>query len=205
MTVDEETIVVMRRWVPGKRVTFILAEPVPEQTVEQRGENVLRNGSFDDGAAGWTLNPATAGTVAVVADGGHESAARVAITAVSGNVQWYQAKIALTPTTEYELAFQAHGNAARAQKVILIQHATPNANIGVNETVQLTTEWQTYVRRFTTPGDVDLANCRLRFALAGVGEWYFDDVAIVPITRVVTGGGRREYSRLTAIPAGSAA
>lgn len=201
MTVEgEETFVVVRKWDPGRRVTVVLAELEPGTTTESYGENVVRNGLFENGVSEWKLNPTNSGTVVVRDDGSHSTAAKVTITAGGSTVQFYQDKLPLMALTEYELAFYGRSNAPRLQKVILIQHATPNANVGVNQTIQMTDAWQLYTIRFTTAGDIDLSNCRLRFPLAGLGEWYFDDVRIAPITKIVTNATRRERSRVTIIP-----
>ncbi|WP_049757913.1 carbohydrate binding domain-containing protein [Colwellia psychrerythraea] len=147
------------------------------------GEEILSNGSFDNGTEGWI------GAVAVNTEG--DNTFYQADIAVAGN-PWdvnLSQIMTLIPGETYVLSFKAKASIARSMIAGLGLNSDPWTN--VTETVALTTEWQTYNYVFTIAGFGD-DNSRVLFDLgAEAGSVYIDDVSvsIQANTDGNTGGG----------------
>jgi beta-glucanase (GH16 family) len=147
------------------------------------GEEILNNGSFENGLDNWT---------------------DVGFTGTEGDNTFYQADVelagnawdvnlsqvmTLTPGETYVLSFKAKASIGRSIIAGLGLNSDPWTN--VTETVELSTQWETYTYVLTTTGFGD-DNSRVLFDLgADVGLVSIDDVSvsIQGDTSGNTGGG----------------
>lgn len=135
------------------------------------GEEILTNGSFENGTNNWI------GAVAVNTEG--DNTFYQADVAVAGN-PWdvnLSQIMSLIPGEIYVLSFKAKASVARSIIAGLGLNSDPWTN--VTETVALTTEWQTFTYVFTVDGFGD-DNSRVLFDLgAEAGSVYIDDVSVM--------------------------
>ncbi|MFN0156602.1 MAG: carbohydrate binding domain-containing protein [Bacteroidota bacterium] len=151
--------------------------------VPGNAQNVLTNSGFESGTGSWTFFTNGSGSYASVAPGftGTRSA-RLTISAVGSNVQFYQSGRTLEPNTGYTLTFTAYSSSAHDLSLFVHGQSSPFTNYGLNnQLVNLTASWQTYTIQFTTSGFASVVNdARLRFWLASyatAGDVYFlDDI-----------------------------
>ncbi|MDX2370154.1 MAG: carbohydrate binding domain-containing protein [Colwellia sp.] len=143
------------------------------------GEEILSNGSFDDGTTDWI------GAVTVNSDG--DNSFYQADVATAGN-PWdvnLSQVMTITPDETYVLTFRAKASVVRNIIAGLGLNHDPWTN--VTETVTLTTQWQSYTYEFTTAGFGD-DNSRVLFDLgAEAGSVFIDDISVS--IQGDTGGG----------------
>ena len=134
------------------------------------GEELLTNGSFEDGTDSWI------GTVEVVSDNGNNVFyANVQAPGNPWDVNLSQV-ITLVPDETYVVSFKAKSPTARSIIVGLGLNHDPWTN--VIENTALTDQWQTYTYTITAAGFGD-DNSRVLFDLgAEVGEVFIDDVSV---------------------------
>jgi len=161
-----------------------------EQECADMPNNVLKNGSFEDGENNWKFFSDGNGTFGVrpltASDTGADclAAAALQIERSGSNVQLYQRNLSLAANTTYRLSFVAHATAGRDVGVYLHSHTAPYTNYGLAlNQVNLTEGWQRYTVEFKTKnfaGTVD--NGRLRFWLAPFAQdgdsYMIDDVRL---------------------------
>lgn len=136
----------------------------------QPGEEILTNGSFDEGTTGWI------GAVNVISeDGNNVYQADVTTAGDPWSVNLSQV-ITIVPGETYELSFMAKASIDRTILAGLGLNHDPWT--AITETVALGTVWQLYTYVFTpTFGD---DNSRVLFDMgAEVGIVYIDDVSVV--------------------------
>ena len=140
-------------------------------TGPEPGEELLSNGSFDNGGDGWI------GEVAVNTEGDNSFfEADIAVAGNSWDVNFGQV-MTLTPGETYVLSFKAKASVERSIIAGLGINYDPWTN--VTETAALTTQWQTFTYVLTTHGFGD-DNSRVFFELgAETGSVYIDDVSIM--------------------------
>ena len=149
------------------------------------GNNVLNNGDFENGSAGWTFYTNGAGSFSAAGPAyGGSLAGKIAVVQTGNNVQLYQSGIALQPSTVYRLSFVAYSNTGHDLSVGLMQHVSPYTNYGLwTRKVDLSQGWKAdtvYLRTtgFTSP----VTDARLQFwfpAFAAAGDLYWiDDVVL---------------------------
>lgn len=146
-------------------------------TVEDAAINLVQNGDFAQGKAGWSLSPLTSSAWSVT-----DGAARVAVNVFAALVQLYQTGIALTPGTLYRLTWKAKAITATALEVVIHQHGAPYTNYGLSVTVPVTEGWQSYTSEFVAVRmDAPVTDARLRFTLRNANqgaELLIDDVRL---------------------------
>lgn len=149
-------------------------------------QNLLTNGSFENGTTGWYFYTNGVGSYTAVTPGysGTGRALQMAITTEGTNVQLYQYGVSLQSNTSYQLSFNAYSSSGHDLDVSVGQHGSPYANYGLsNRLCNLTTSWQTYSVSFTTSGFSGSVNdARLMFWLASYDatgdRYYIDDVVL---------------------------
>jgi len=152
--------------------------------------NLVRNGSFEDGQNPWRFFTNSAGSFMVQSLTARDmsadcrTAAQVQVTQSGSNVQLYQRNLALEANTTYRLSFAAYATTERDLGVYLHDHDAPYTNYGLAlNQVNLTAGWQRYTVEFTTKNFAGIVNnARLRFWLApfaqGGDSYLIDDVRL---------------------------
>ncbi len=148
--------------------------------------NIVNNPGFESTTTPWTFFTNGTGSFTLSSPGASgATAARLAVTTLGNNIQFYQTGLTLKPNALYRLTFKAYSSNGRDLSVFLQRHDPPYTNYGLNNVVfNLTSGWQTFTIEFTainfpppTP-----SNARLRFKLNGfatAGTIYFiDDVSL---------------------------
>ena len=135
------------------------------------GTELLTNGDFQNGSTGWT-NADTAITSYFAVD--------VASAGDVWSVNLSQV-MTLTADTPYEVSFKAKGSVDRTMVAGLGLNASPWS--AATETVDLTTEWQTFTYTITTTTTDGVGfgddNSRVLFDMGGaVGQVWIDDVSV---------------------------
>ena len=149
------------------------------------GDEIVANGSFENGSEGWI------GDVSVVedttsADGNHVFQADIAMAGNPWDVNLSQV-MSLTPGATYTVTFKAKASKVRDMLVGLGLNHDPWTN--VTETVELSTDWQSYTYTLTTNGFGD-DNSRVFFDLgADTGVVQIDDVSVVQVAPAGGGDG----------------
>ncbi len=149
--------------------------------------SVVANSSFEGGTDNWTFYTNGAGNFSTYPHHNTygENCAKVSIITAGTNVQLHQSGLYLESYTTYTLAFQARSGTGHNMAVFLQKHTSPYNNFGLNNwVVDLTTEWQSFARTFTTTGFASATNdARLRFWFAPYDasgdEFFIDDVWFV--------------------------
>lgn len=134
------------------------------------GEEILINGSFDEGTDAWL------GAAAINSE---EDNTFLQVDVETAGNTWdvnVSQAIALNPGESYVLSFKAKASVALDIVAGLGLNAEPWTNL--SETVSLTTDWQTYSYVITTNGFGD-DNSRVFFDLGGqAGSIFIDDVSV---------------------------
>ena len=163
------------------------------------GTNVLTNGSFESGTAGWVFYTNGSGSLATVAPGTDGAlAARVMIATAGNNVQLYQYGISLEPNTQYVLRFDARSSVAKTIEISVQKHGSPYTNYGLLASAfDIQTSWDNYGVTFTTKGfSGAISDARFMIWLADVdaagNQFFFDNVVLMK-----AGGGGTPGSVLT--------
>jgi uncharacterized protein (TIGR03437 family) len=179
---------------------FSLGYPVgPATSVSPAASsvNILSNGAFENGLAGWTLLVSTDAVASastdntIAADG--DSSAHVTISSAS-TINWHvsfeQDNVALTAGTSYQLQFWARSDAPR---VITLdsQGGPPSyASYGLNTQVSITTSWGLYSATFTAP--TTATDGRIEFGVGDIaGNVWIDDVQLAAMPPAIY---RRDFS-----------
>lgn len=142
--------------------------------------NALVNGNFENGTQGWVAKIATYSAGAPAHTG--NAAAQLKTTKKTGRAQFYQSNIALQPGAAYELTFWAKSPSGKDLDVSLYKQSSASTSYGVmNQTVDLTSNWQQLTVNFTTSGfNQAVSDGRLRFRMPkGQNiEFSIDDVSL---------------------------
>jgi hypothetical protein len=149
------------------------------------GPNTLTNPGFESLYDGWTLNVgegAKAAPVIIqgtgVAPGEGQNSLRIAIQQANGNesrIYLDQLIIPVHRNAIYHFSFKARSDSSgRPIRVAMFRGVDPFDNFGLNQTVNLTTSWQTYDFTFRSPA-ADSINTILRLYLGKqLGDVYLD-------------------------------
>jgi uncharacterized protein (TIGR03437 family) len=166
---------------------FNLGLPLsPATQVGSDGPNLLTNGGFENGFAGWQLHVSDSGAAAaslaldsvVTADGNASAAVHVA---TPGNLPWHvdleQGNVPLTAGAAYRVRFWARADSPRSITVFS-QSAGPNyVSYGLDEHVSLTTTWQLFTLSFIAPATVN--DARIEFWIGDLaGSVWIDEVQV---------------------------
>ncbi|MGA3042113.1 MAG: carbohydrate binding domain-containing protein [Bryobacteraceae bacterium] len=191
---------------------FPLGVPIAPNTPlsTASGPNLISNGSFEQGMAGWSLfvdadgqAAATAAIDSTVAAVGNSSAL-VSVTSAdtaNWNVNLSQGNLSFTAGTTYQLQFWARANGPMAITVNT-QGGGPNyPNYGLYTQVNLTATWQLYTLSFQAPTTANDGNILFNLGLAVANIW-IDGVQVAAIT---PGVYRRDYTQGTVLLNGSTA
>lgn len=159
----------------------LLVFTVPSYLKAAEG-NVVANGDFEGGTAGWTCKICTL-SVGTPAQTG--SAAQMKTTKTTGRALLFQNNITLEPNTTYELKFWAQSKNGANLQVTLLQQSSPFTNYGITpRSFDVKTTGQEFTYTFTTTGFTQtVSNARLRFrADKGKGLIYsIDNVSLIAI------------------------
>lgn len=124
------------------------------QAVDQPlGTNLVRNGLFTSTTSPWILeqHSGAAAQITRVADPDLTSAARLTVSragTASWHVQFNQPGLRLIGGQVYTLTFSARASRPRPLDVSVMMAHDPWQPLGLSETVNLTTQWQTFTRTF---------------------------------------------------------
>ncbi len=142
--------------------------------------NLVRNGSFDRDAAGWSAwyEPAAAdGELRWQSVDGNGVAHIIVRRRLKPTaVQIYQGPFALRSSATYLISFRARAEAKTSLRVVVISHSPPWRNFGFSSKVQVDSAWRNYAFLFQPTADTK--NARIDFMPAGT--IWLDDVSIRP-------------------------
>ncbi len=170
-------------WLPATLalgLLLFLALVVPSTLFAETAANLIANPDFELGVKNWTCKDCRLTAGAPVYTGAKSGQMRTTANAARG--QLFQSNRALQPHVEYQLTFWARSAGGQDVQVDLYKQTSAAANYGLNQTFDLTTEWQQFSTTFTTTGfDAPVSNARLRFRAAqGKGLQYsLDGVSLV--------------------------
>lgn len=171
--------------------------------------NVLMNGGFEAGKAGWNFYTNSSGQFTVEENAYQcDNAARVHVDESGHNVQLYQRGLQLEPNTSYRLKFAAYSSSGNDFGVYIHNHTAPYQNYGLSlYQVNLSDEWQEYTVEFTTGGFSDpVRDGRLRFWLAPFAHpgdiYHIDDVSLVKMDDVSAAGTQGDATAVTYVDGG---
>ena len=143
--------------------------------------NVVANPGFESGVSPWTCKSCALTAGAPAYSGA--AAGQMNTTSRTARGQLFQSNLALQPQTQYQLTFWARSGGQDLQ-VDLLRPVSPITNFGLNQTFNVTTDWQQFSATFTTTGFTDpVSNARLRFRAPRGRNLQFsiDDVSLVAI------------------------
>lgn len=149
--------------------------------------NVVLNPGFEEGTAPWGFFTNGTGNFALSSPGasGSGRAARLTVTTIGNNMQFFQGGITVQPRKLYRLKFKAYSSNGRDLSVFLHRHDSPFTVYGLSGVVfDLTTSWRDFSVEFTTTNfpPPTPSNARLRFWLSGYATsgtvYYIDDVVL---------------------------
>ncbi len=169
-------------WLPATVVLgllLFLALVIPG-ALRAEATNLIANPGFESGVKSWTCKDCRLTAGAPVYAGAKSGQMRT--TGRSTRGQLYQSSRALQPGTEYQLTFWARSAGGQDVQVDLYKQANATVNYGLDQTFDLTAEWQQFTTTFTTVGfDTPVSNARLRFRAAQAKglQYSLDDVALV--------------------------
>jgi hypothetical protein len=136
-------------WLRGKYAdTAALQAAWGEGAQAGAGPELLRNGDFAEGTAGWTLQlgGAAAADFTITDDGPEgKRAARISVTATSTapwHVQLRQAGLPVEQGRAYRLAFWAKAAPDRQLAVSCARGSAPGGALGLSDAAKLTGQWQ---------------------------------------------------------------
>ncbi len=159
------------------------------------GPNVVKNPGFESFTDNWDLvvgEGAQASAVIVqgpgVAPGGGTSSMRVAIRKVDGNegrIYMQQIGVPLKKNSIYRLQFRAKTDSAagRPLRLALIRGSAPNDNLGLNQTVTLSTTWTTFDFTFRALGTDTLATIMRLYMGRQMGDVFLDEFSVTETGR----------------------
>lgn len=173
-----------RKWWPlailALGLFLFLALFAPSGLRADTSPNLIANPGFELGVKNWTCKDCRLTAGAPVVAGAKSGQMRT--TAKTNRGQLFQSNRTLQPGTEYQLTFWARSAGGEDVQVDLYKPTNPTVNYGLDQTFDLTAEWQQFSASFTTTGfSAPVSNARLRFRAAqGRGLQYsLDDVALV--------------------------
>ena len=173
-----------RKWWPlailALGLFLFLALFAPSGLRADTSPNLIANPGFELGVKNWTCKDCRLTAGAPVVAGAKSGQMRT--TAKTNRGQLFQSNRTLQPGTEYQLTFWARSAGGEDVQVDLYKPTNPTVNYGLDQTFDLTAEWQQFSATFTTTGfSAPVSNARLRFRAAqGRGLQYsLDDVALV--------------------------
>ena len=122
--------------------SLLLADP--------RAATAVANPGFESGVKNWKCtncritsgSPAQAGA----------AAGQLRTTSRTARAQLFQSGVDLWPATEYQLTFWAKSLGGQDLQVDLYRQTSPFTNYGLDQTFDLTPEWQSFTVTFTTTG-----------------------------------------------------
>jgi hypothetical protein len=165
-------------------VTVPTATPNPGGGCDSAVGNLIVNGSFDSDKASWRFYSNGSASFTIVTDGACGKAARVKVNSTGSNFQLYQDQLTLTTGTQYRVSSDARSVNGKSVKVSVHMDNSPYTNYGFNnQDVSLTGDWQPHAVTFTAT-NVNNPNGRLRIKFSSVDDFYFDNVALVPVNVV---------------------
>jgi len=142
------------------------------------GPQLLRNGDFRQGTAGWELSrqKTAAGELAATRDApGEKPCAQVTVTRPS-EVSWHimltQRNLRLEKGKQYRVAFRARASAPRRLPAEVC-HSTPYRGYG-SARFEVKTAWQDFQFTFTAPEDDDQVRLSFQFGDAVGTAWIAD-------------------------------
>ncbi|CAG0949507.1 hypothetical protein METP3_00119 [Methanosarcinales archaeon] len=145
-------------------------------------KNLIENPIFESGTTSWSFYTTGRGSfTAESPDNEVTKSGKIVLANSASNIQLFQEDVALEPNTLYRLSFDAYSNTGHDMDVRLIKDVSPYTNYGLDFTVDLGTDWQTFTTEFTTDGFTGtVKDGRLQFWLApfaSAGDtYYIDDV-----------------------------
>lgn len=158
--------------------------------ISTTGPNIVKNGGFESFTDNWSLvvgEGAQANAVIVqggdVPPGEGSSTLRIAVRAVNGNegrIYVQQAGLPIRKEGIYKISFKAKTDlaAGRQMRVVMQRGTAPNENFGLNETIDLTTQWKTYEFIIRSSG-TDSISTILRFFMGRtMGDILMDGVSV---------------------------
>jgi len=170
-------------WLPATLAMglfLFLALLVPSGLRADTAPNLIANPGFEAGVKNWACKDCRLTVGAPLYAGAKSGQMRT--TAKTARGQLFQSNRALQPGTEYQLTFWARSAGGQDVQVDLYKQTSAAANYGLNQTFDLTTEWQQFSATFTTAGfGAPVNDGRLRFRAAqGRGLQYsIDEVSLV--------------------------
>lgn len=167
----------------GAFILFVLVLPAGLRAAAQPADgNVVLNPGFEGGVGSWTCKTCVLTAGAPAQSGA--AAGQLRTTHRTTLAQLLQSNLPLQPNTQYQFTFWARSSGGQDLRVDLLRPAAPATNLGLNQSFDLTTEWQQFTATFTSAGiNQPISNARLRFRAAkGKGIQYsIDDVSLVAI------------------------
>lgn len=142
---------------------------LPEST------NYIKNGDFSNNNSSWqTFSDAK------MSFNTESGVGEVSIQDQGSNVQLYQQNIVLKPSTSYTIELKAKANRNIPIQLRVHKHQSPYNNY-LQTDIELTSDWQTFSKTFTTANEMD-GNTRLQLQFrandkAG-DQYFFDDVVL---------------------------
>ena len=128
------------------------------------GEQIIANGDFEGGSAGWSGYQLVA---TIGAPGQSGAAAHLQNAGDDIRGQFYQDGLALAPNTAYLLTFWALSPLGHNVQVATVQTNDPAINYGLLRSVDVTSAWRQFTLDFVTSDFTPSADgARLRFMLA---------------------------------------
>ncbi len=158
-----------------KKITFLITLLISFFGFSQ---NLITNGNFESGSAGWSGNALNV----VTENGNSYSSANVIVAGNPYDVNLSYVTPMLTAGTNYRLTFTAWSDRARTLVVGLGLNEGPWTN--VTQTINLTATAQTFVLDFTT--NFASANSRIIFDMgAAVGFVGIDNVSLIKLLPLI--------------------
>lgn len=149
------------------------------------GATLLRNGTFRSGSTPWRLEQrfGALATATQVLESDGSSALQIRVTRLGSapwHVQFNQLNLPLVSNQVYTVSWSARANAPRRLETAVMMGHDPWGPLGLQDSVELTTEWQTFTRSFlATASD---ANARLNFGALGaeLGDVWLANLRLQP-------------------------
>jgi hypothetical protein len=173
---------------PGRRmeakqvadsIRALLPPAAPVAAAAANGPELVANGGFE-GDGGWAIYPPkddAGGFEFVTADAKvGQRCAKIAVK--TAGLQFYQFAPALAAGKTYELSFWAKADQPAKLQVHVRTQKPPYQFYG-DQTVDLTTAWQSFSTTLTLPADYDPAAHVLFFELPTAGVYWLDEVRAV--------------------------
>ena len=166
-------------------VVLKAADEAPPPPPPPPADNLILNPGFESGTNNWAFYSGGAANFTVTSPGaaGSANSAKVSLSSAGSNIQLNQKDITIAPKKSYTLTFDAYSNTGHDLKVSLFKNVAPYTNYGLSKTVNLTSSWQNFSFKFTSPalgGTVNDARLMLWFAAHGAaGDIYRIDNVVL--------------------------